>query len=297
MHQMLRKLSRHNQADLSMLIISFIWGTAFVVVKNALADIGPILFVGLRFTLAFLVLAAVSYKDIIKIRRSTIGAGSLIGFFLFIGYVFQTVGLKYTTSSNAGFVTGVSVVLVPIMYCLLYRKKPSLITIITVTMAAIGLFLISVPLGSITLSYGDLLVLVGAFGFALHIILVNHYSHQHNALAITGIQILLVGILCLAIGCIFEPIPARISFNAMFAIIVTSVLATALAFLVQNYMQKFSTPTHFAVVLTSEPVFAALAGYLWAGERLTSAGLVGAGLILLAMLITILFRKKSEAPI
>ena len=189
-------------------------------------------------------------------------------------------------------------VLVPIMYCLLYRKKPSLITIITVTMAAIGLFLNFCS----SRFYYSLLRRFGwfwwvAFGFALHIILVNHYSHQHNALAITGIQILLVGILCLTIGCIFEPIPARISFNAMFAIIVTSVLATALAFLVQNYMQKFSSPTHFAVVLTSEPVFAALAGYLWAGERLNSAGLVGAGLILLAMLITILFRKKAEAPL
>ena len=289
---MLRKLSMHTKADLAMLIVCIIWGTAFVVVKNALADIGPILFVGLRFSLAFLALAAVSYKDIIKIRRSTISSGCLLGIFLFIGYAFQTVGLKYTTSSNSGFITGVSVVLVPIIYSLLYKKKPSLITIITVIMAAVGLFLISVPKGSITISYGDLLVLVGAFGFALHIIYVDYYSHQHNAMAITGIQVLVVGLLCMAIGCVFEPIPARITFNAMFAIIVTAVFATALAFLLQNYLQKYSTPTRFAIVFASEPVFAALAGYLWAGERLNRLGLVGAGLILLAMFITILFRKK-----
>jgi len=297
LQQMLRKLSKRSQADLSMLIISFIWGLSFVLVKNALADIGPILFVGIRFVLAFLVLAAVSYKDIIKIRQSTLSSGCLLGIFLFIGYLFQTVGLKYTTSSNAGFVTGVSVVLVPIMYCLLYKKKPTLITIITVTMAAVGLFLISVPMGSIAFSYGDLLVLVGAFGFALHIIYVDYYSHKHNAIAITGIQVLVVGLICIALGCIFEPIPARITFNAMFSIIVTAVLSTALAFLVQNYMQKYSSPTHFAVVLTSEPVFAALAGFLWAEERLSHNGFVGAGLILLAMLITILFRKKSAAPL
>lgn len=289
---MLRKLSMHTKADLAMLMVCVIWGTTFVVVKNALADIGPILFVGLRFMLAFLVLAALSYKDIIKVRLSTVTSGSLLGIFLFIGYTFQTVGLKYTTSSNAGFITGVSVVLVPIIYSLLYKKKPSLLTIITVFMAAVGLFLISVPKGSLTLSYGDLLVLVGAFGFALHIIYVDYYSHQHNALAITGIQVLVVGLLCTALGCIFEPIPARIPFNAMFAIIVTAVFATALAFLLQNHLQKYSTPTRFAVVFASEPVFAALAGYLWAGERLSKMGFVGAGLILLAMLITILFRKK-----
>ncbi len=281
------------RADLSMLMVAFIWGTTFVIVKNALVDIGPFLFVGIRFSLAFLVLAALSYRDIIRIRRSTVSVGCLLGLFLFIGYVFQTIGLKYTTSSNAGFITGVSVVLVPIIYSLLHKKKPSAKTVLTVIIAAVGLFLISVPLGSFTLAYGDFLVLIGAFGFALHIIYVDYYSHQHNALAITGIQVLFVGLLCLAIALVVEPIPAKITFNAMFAIVITAVFATALAFFLQNYLQKYSTPTRFAVVLASEPVFAALVGCLWAGEQLTRLGLVGAALILGAMLLSILFRKNS----
>lgn len=275
-----------------MVLVACIWGTTFVVVKNALADIGPFLFLGIRFILAFLVLAALSFKDIIKIRRSTLGAGALLGLFLFIGYVFQTLGLQYTTSSNCGFITGVSVVLVPIIYSLLHKKKPSLITTITIIMAAVGLYLISVPVGSFTLTYGDLLVLICAFGFAFHIIYVDRYSHQHNALAITGVQILFVGLLCISIGLIIEPIPARITFNAMFAIIVTAVFATAMAFLLQNFLQKYSTPTRFAIVLTTEPVFAALAGYWWAGEHLTRFGLIGATLILLAMLLSIVFRRN-----
>lgn len=294
---MFRELNKRDQADLSMLIIAFIWGVSFVLVKDALADIGPFVFVGFRFMLAFLVLAALSYRDVLKMRRSTIGYGCLLGFFLFIGYAFQTVGLKYTTSSHAGFVTGVSVVLVPIMDSILYKKKPSLVTVITVAMAALGLFLVSVPWGSIKFSVGDLIVLVGAFGFAVHIILVDAYSHQHNAIAITAIQILVVGVLCTAIGSAVETIPVRITLSAMSAIIVTAVLSTALAFLVQNYMQKFSTPTRFAVVLTTEPVFAAVAGYIWAGDRLPGSGLFGCGLILLAMVITVLFRKKPAAPI
>ncbi len=289
---MLKQLSIKIRADLCMLLVACIWGVTFVVVKNALADIGPFLFVGIRFLLAFLVLAALSYKDIIKIRLSTLWAGALLGFLLFIGYSLQTLGLKYTTSSNAGFITGVSVVLVPIIYSLIHKHKPTLTTSITVIMAAIGLFLISVPLGSFTLTYGDFLVLIGAFGFALHIIYVDLHSHLHNALAITGIQVLFVGLICLSIGLVIEPIPARISFNALFAIIVTAVFATALAFLLQNYLQKYSTPTRFAIVLTTEPVFAALAGYWWAGEKLGHLGLIGAALILLAMLLSILFRRS-----
>ncbi len=290
---MLQKLSRRSQADLCMILVACIWGTTFVVVKNALADIGPFLFLGIRFTLAFLVLAALSFKDVIKIRLSTLGSGALLGLFLFIGYVFQTLGLQYTTSSNAGFITGVSVVLVPIIYSIIYKKKPSLITTISVCMAALGLFLISVPAGAISLSYGDFLVLICAFGFAFHIIYVDRYSHQHNPLAITGVQILFVGLWCLAIAFLIEPIPARITFNAMFAIIVTSVFATAMAFLLQNYLQKYSTPTRFAIVLATEPVFAALAGYWWADERLTNSALIGAALILLAMLLSIIFRKNT----
>ncbi len=285
---------KRTEAELLMVLVALIWGITFVLVKNALADIGPFLFLGIRFTLAFLVLAAFSYKNLKKVQDTTLAAGCLIGFFLFVGYVFQTVGLQYTSSSNAGFITGVSVVLVPIMIAVKNRKMPAWQTTLTVFMAAVGLFLLSVPTGEITLGYGDFLVLICAFGFALHIVFVDHYSHRHNAVAITGIQILFVGILCMITGLLTEPWPSHFTMNAITAIIVTSVFATSMAFLLQNYLQKFSTPTRFAVVLTTEPVFAAIAGYFWAGEILSRRAYFGAGLILLAMLLSILLRKNSD---
>lgn len=288
---MVKKISR-TWADLSMVLVAGIWGTTFVIVKNALADIGPFLFVGIRFLLAFLVLLALSHRDILKVRFSTLATGSLLGFFLCIGYSFQTLGLQYTSSSNAGFITGVSVVLVPVIYALMNRKKPRLITTLTVITAALGLFFISVPPGSFTLSYGDFLVLIGAFGFAFHIIYVDLFSHKFSAIAITAVQILFVGLMCTIIGLSTEPIPPYLSYNALWAIVITAIFATALAFLLQNYMQKFSTPTRFAVVLTAEPVFAALAGYFWAGEHLGRLGLIGAGMILAAMLVSTLFNKS-----
>lgn len=195
------------QAELAILLVAAIWGATFVVVKEALADIGPFLFLGIRFIIAFLVLVLLSFRDIKQIKASTLSEGSLLGFFLFIGYVFQTMGLKYTSASNAGFITSVSVVLVPIIYAVINLKRPSFITIFTALTAAIGLFLMAVKAGSFTLAYGDILVLVCAFGFAFHVVFVARLSHQHNPVAITGVQILFVGVVCFIAGVFAEPLP------------------------------------------------------------------------------------------
>lgn len=285
-------LNRRMQAELSMLLVACIWGTTFVIVKNALADIGPFLFLGIRFLLAFLILVILSFSNIRRISWSTLGYGCILGIFLLLGYTFQTVGLKYTTSSNAGFITGISVVLVPIIYAILKRTWPDLRTSITVFLAAIGLFLLSFQTNSFSLAYGDFLVLVCAFGFAFHIVFVDRYSHRHNPVAITGIQILFVGIVCMIIGLNYEPWPQHFSANLVSAIFITSVFATSLAFLLQNAMQQYSTPTRFAIVLTTEPIFAASAGYLWANEVLSQRAMAGAALILVSMLVSILSRKK-----
>jgi len=255
------------------------------------------MFLALRFILAFILLVTLAWNSIRTIRRGTVWYGCLLGLFLFIGYSGQTVGLKYTTSSNAAFITGVSVVLVPILYALINRKKPELSTILTVLGALLGLYLMSFPDNNLSLSRGDFLVLIGAFGFALHIILVDRYSHQHDAVAITSIQILFVGIVSLFIGVASEGWPGRLTLTVASAILITSLFATSLAFLLMNALQKYSTPTRFAVVLTAEPVFAAIAAYLWIGETLTTRAYVGAGIILLSMLISVITRKHLEPAV
>lgn len=277
-----------------MVLVAFIWGATFVIVKNALNDIGPFLFLGIRFIAAFVILAIISFSNIRQITSSTVLYGSFLGLFLFIGYSFQTVGLKYTTSSNAGFITGLSVVLVPIIYSFFNRLLPPAKTILAVILAALGLYLLSFPKGSLSLNYGDSLVFVCAFGFAFHIFFVSRYSHRFNAVAITGIQILFVGILSLAIGLVWEPIPQQLTFNVIYALLVTAFFASSIAYLLMNALQKYSTPTRFAIVLATEPVFAALAGYLWADEILSPRGLGGAALILFSMLVAILTKEKAK---
>lgn len=288
---MAKRLSKRAQADLGMLLVAFVWGSTFVITKNALADIGPFLFLGIRFILAFIVLALFSFRQTLALNWPVVKTGSLIGLFLFIGYVFQTVGLQYTTSSNAGFITGLSVVLVPVLYFIMNRRLPRLPIVFSVMLAAVGLFFMSVQPGSFHLAYGDLLVLVCAFGFAVQILLVDRYSHRFNPVAITGVQILFVGLLCLMIGLVVEPWPEHFPVHVISAILITAVFATTMAFLLQNGMQKYSTPTRFAIVLTMEPVFAGLTGYLWANEILGSRALFGAAMILAAMLIAIITRR------
>lgn len=288
------RISKRSQAEFGMLFVAFIWGTTFVLVKNALADISPFTFLGLRFLIAFAILGILAYRDMKQINLPTILAGSLLGLFLFFGYIFQTIGLQYTTSSNAGFITGLSVVLVPIIYAVFAKTWPEIKTIITVIIAAFGLFLLSFQSNSLHLAYGDFLVLFCAFAFAFHIVFVDRLSHQYNAVAITGVQILFVGLLCMVIGLFVEPWPEHFTTNAVSAILITAVFATALAFLLQNSMQKHSTPIRFALILTMEPVFAALAGFLWADEMLSARAMVGAAFILVAMLFSILAGKKED---
>lgn len=282
------------QAETSMLMVSLIWGTTFIVVKNALNEIGPLIFIGLRFLIAFAALVFLSPGSLRFFKASTWSSGFLLGFFLLLGYAFQTIGLKYTSASNAGFITGVSVVIVPIICSLMGRRWPPFRTVVTVATAVAGLYLLSFQQPPFTLSRGDLLVLIGAFGFALHIVFVDLYSHKHNAVAITAVQILLVGAFSLAVGSVVEPWPRHLSDRAISALLITSIFATALAFLVQNIMQKYSTPTRFAIVLTTEPLFAALAAWAWAGEYLTSEAWAGGGLIVLSMIISILTRREKN---
>ena len=289
--------SRRTSAELIMVVVAIIWGAVFVFVKNALTEIGPFVFLALRFLLAFVLLITMAWNNIKSIHIGTIRYGCLLGFFLFIGYSGQTVGLKYTTASNAAFITGMSVVLVPILYALINLKKPELRTILTVLGALLGLYLMSFPSNNLNLSRGDVLELIGALGFALHMIFVDRYSHRHNAVAITSIQILLVGVLSLAIGIACESWPKHLSIVVASAILVTSLFATSLAFLLMNALQKYSTPTRFAVVLTTEPVFAAIAAYLWMGEALTLRAYIGAAIILLSMLISLITRKHREPAV
>jgi drug/metabolite transporter (DMT)-like permease len=193
--------------------------------------------------------------------------------------------LKYTSASNAGFITGLSVVMVPVIQSIYGLRMPSLFTILGILTATAGLFLLSVS-SSFHISYGDFLVLCCAFGFAMHVIMVGRYSPSFDAGFLTMIQVFFVGAATLVVGLITEPWPPVINAPVLEALVITSIPATALAFLVQNAVQKHTSATRTALIFITEPVFAAAFAHFWAGEELAIRSLVGCVLIIAGMVIS-----------
>ncbi len=284
--------SQQRRADLALLTVAFIWGTTFVVVKDALADIKPFYFLALRFAVAFLFLCAIYFKKLIDIKMTEIRAGIFIGIFLFGGYAFQTVGLQYTGAANAGFITGLSVVLVPLFIAASLRRAPSAHLAAGALSAAAGLALLSLsPL--LTFNHGDLLVFFCAICFAGHILAVGRFASRLDPVYLTIIQIGVVSAVSLIFGIFLESPPKTITGPVWTALLITAVPATSLAFLIQNKAQKFTSPTHTAIIFTTEPVFAGLGAYMLAGEVLSTRQLAGCVLILAGMLIADL---KGNGP-
>lgn len=281
-------------ADLSLLLVTLIWGTTFVLVQNAIDFLPPFAFNGIRFFIAalllFICLLVFEKKQLKQLNIKCIGSGVVIGFWLFLGYVTQTIGLLYTTTSKAGFITGLSVVLVPLFSMFLLKQYPNKNAVFGVLTATIGLFLLTMTDVS-ALNIGDGFVFICAISFAMHIILTGKFSSKYPTLLLTVIQISTVAILSLGSSFIFEDwkksfrTDVLLSQNVIIALIITSVFATALAFFIQTNFQKHTSATRVALIFAMEPVFAAIAGYLWAQERLSISALFGCILIFMGMIL------------
>ena len=271
--------------------MSLIWGATFTVVKDDVARMPPFLFIGIRFGLAAIVLAAAgAFRGL---TRRDLQRGAITGVALFAGYGFQTVGLQYTTASNAGFITGMFVVFTPVIGALVYRRLPSTAASLGVILATGGLVLLAMPSG-FHLRRGDALEVMTAISFAVHILLIARLGKEIPALRFTGVQIATAATAALIWSAIGEHAAPPASGSVWFGIVLTGVLATAIAFLIQTRAQREIPPTRTAVILTAEPVFAGIFGYLVAGDRLGARGYAGAVLIVAGILVAELFAPAEE---
>lgn len=272
-------------ADLSLLAVVIVWGYTFVAIKNALAGITPFNFIALRFILALIIMIVVFRKRLSGLNRYIVLRGTIVGIFLFFAYAFQTAGLKYTTASNAGFITGFSVVLVPVFSALILKARPSVESIIGVICAIAGLFFLSYN-GGYAINKGDILVIFCALAVAFHILTVGYYTKKMDSILLTIVQIGVVTILSVISALVFEEttVPrGRVVWEAIF---ITSIFATVGAYLIQNIMQRFTSSTHTALIFSGEPVFAGIFGYSLLGERLGGWSVLGCVLILAGMVIS-----------
>lgn len=272
------------QADLTMGIVALIWGSTFVMVQNALDAVDPMTFIAWRFILATAVLLALFGRRMRHITRAELQSGTLIGVWLLLGYTFQTIGLQTTTTAKAGFITGLSVVIVPVLATALLRRPPHRGAVVGIVAATVGLAVLTLN-DDLRVETGDLWVLACAVMFALHIITVAHYSPRSDPIRLAVMQIGAVAVLGTGTAFVFEKPAVTLPLETWGAIAFTGIVATALVFSLQTYVQRFTTPTHTALLFSLEPVFAAFFGWWWASESFGLKELVGCGLILLGMIV------------
>lgn len=281
--------------QLALLGITVVWGGTFVVVQDAVERIPPFTFLALRFGLAVLVMSvAGGFRGT---RRTDLIPGGLAGLALLAGYGFQTVGLLHTTPSNAGFITGMFLVFTPLFVAVRLRKVPPLVSLAGVSCGTVGLFLLAAP-GRLALGYGDTLILFCAAAFAAHIMALDGFSTSMPTFRFASIQMAVValGSSLLALGT-ERGLEASFDASVWKAIALTGIVASALAFFVQSRAQRELPPIRTAIILTSEPVFAGIFGYL-DGDRLGGRGFAGAGLIfagiILAELLPLVRRAYAD---
>ncbi len=277
-------MNKQQIADLSLLFIAFIWGTTFAIVKDAIAIVPPFTFLALRFFLAAIVLALLFPKKLLQLNTFTFVSGTIVGLIFFTGYAFQTIGLQYTTASKAGFITGLSVIIVPILATILMKKPPTTGAIAGVVCATIGLALLSLN-QHFSLEKGDAIILGCAFAFAIHILAVSKFTPHVDPVLFSLIQIITVSIVSGAFSCGTKSIAFDFNPKVIWALIITAPLATSLALVIQSAMQKCTTATRTALILSMEPVFSALFSYFYLHEHLTIRTITGCMLVFLGMIL------------
>lgn len=273
-------------ADFLLLMVAVAWGSTFFVVQAAVNETPVYTFLFWRFFLAGLLMALISFKHLRLINKEVLKAGMLLGLFMFLGYAFQTFALTYTYSSTVGFITGLSVIVVPFASYLIFKHKASVFSSLGAIVAAIGLYFLTLN-SEIGLSLGELYAFICAMMFALHIVFTGHLSRKHNVYLLVTIQFLTVGVCSLLGGIVLESsiVPPQMDLLFINAIAITVIFATIFAFWVQTAMQRFTTAAKTAIIFTMEPVSAGIFGYYFVNELLSFSQMCGAVMILCGMVI------------
>jgi drug/metabolite transporter (DMT)-like permease len=268
------------KAELALIGIAAIWGLTFTMVQDAVEELPVLDFLGYRFTAAALLVALIFRRALKRLSRAGWRAGALMGVFLTASYVLQTYGLQHTSASNTGFITGLFVVITPILAAVFLRDRIGAVGWSAAIVSAFGLYLLSGTNGFNL--RGDGLVLLCAVAVAAHILVTSRYARDHDTGALLAVQLGVCGLACL-LAAAPSGLEAPRGGDVWLALFVTAVFASALGFFVLTYAQKHAPPARTALILASEPAFGGLFGYLLAGDRLSTTAWLGAALIMAAI--------------
>jgi drug/metabolite transporter (DMT)-like permease len=288
------------RADLLMLLTALIWGTGFVAQTAGMDHIGPYLFSGLRFALGSLCLIPLILRNAKTARvpepllnRGMLRAGIIMGLALALGINLQQVGLLFTSVTNSGFITGLYVIVVPLLGLLLGHKT-GLGTWLGCLLAVVGMCLLSIG-DNFHVASGDWLQLIGAFVWGGHVVLVSLFASRHDPIRLAFLQFATCSVVSLLLAVLFEPIALNAIIEAGPALLYGGIVAVGVGYTLQVVAQKHAIASHAAIILSLEAVFAAIAGAWILGEALQLRGYIGCGLMLAGMLLAQLWPKKSLA--
>lgn len=272
-------------ADLSLFLVAAIWGSGFVVTKNAVNHITPFYMLAIRFFVSFILMAIIFWKKVRKTEIEDIKAGLIIGFFLFTAFATQTYGIKYTTASKQAFITASNVVMVPFFYWIVSKERPKSYEIVSAIICFIGIGILSFE-KNFSIGLGDSLSLLCAVFFASHIVSIGVYSGDRDPILLTIYQMLMAGILSLVSAIIFEPKIVTLTKDAILAVLYLSIFSTLIAFLIQNLAQKHTTSTKAAIILSTEALFGSLFSFIFLKEPFSLKFLIGCSAILFSIINT-----------
>ncbi|MDD3513676.1 MAG: DMT family transporter [Synergistaceae bacterium] len=273
-------------ADISLVFVALFWGIGFVAMKDALDTFPTFWLLTLRFGSAALLMGILFRRRLAAITKEDIRAGAIIGVFLFLGFATQTLGLNYTTPGKQAFLTATYVVIVPFLSWGLRRIFPGALSFFASFICLVGMGMLTLQEGVLSIGKGDTLTLVCAFFFACQLIAIEYFAAKKDPMILALLQILMVCLLSLPAALVFETWPGFQGGSGLLSIAYTVVFCTIFAFAVQNTAQKFTPSTHTAILLSLESVFGALSGIYFLGEVFTPRMAAGCALIFVAVLLT-----------
>lgn len=295
----MKSTSKSRLGELVLLLITVIWGSAFVVVKNTISEIPPNYVIAIRFLMAFLLLVIFLFPKLKKLNRHYIIGGLLIAIPGYLGYYTQTIGLKYTTAGNSAFLTSIYVILVPFIYWRIRRKRPNIYNVSAAIMCLIGIGFISLQ-NNLSINYGDILNIISGVTFAFQIVIISILTEKYDPILICVSQFFFTGFFALIVALFTEQLPASWSSDSVFSLLYIGIFSTAIALVLQNVCQKYVAASKASLIMSLESVFGCLFGALLLHEKLPPKTVIGFILVLVAMIVSetqLSFFKSSKKPL
>ncbi|KUO95663.1 multidrug transporter [Ferroacidibacillus organovorans] len=277
------RVSNRLKADLAMLMVTMFWGSSYLFMKLGLMDVHALNLIAMRFGIAFLLSGTIFYKRLLKVDKRTFYQGMILGVLLFFVFVAITYGVQYTSVTHAGFLVSLAVVFVPILTSTITKQKVQIRVIVSVCTAILGVGLLTLN-DKFRINPGDILCILGAILYAIHIIVTSVFTRTANAITLGTIQLGFTGLLGLFFGMFFDKSQLPDTPSAWVAVLALGILCSAFGFIVQTVTQKYTPPTHTGLIFSTEPVFTVIFAYFFQGETLSLQGIAGASIVLLSVI-------------